>query len=105
LKAPRILLIVVFICLFLSLAATLASYNFYYADLRIVDASRVYRGWPLYWVVESWSWWSPPEYAHFFRFEPVNFVIDIGFWAVVFQLPSAILLLLRKPKNIVMMSP
>jgi len=89
--------------MFLSLAATLASYNFSYADPRIVDASFVYRGWPLHWVVESWSWWSPPEYPHSFHFEPLNFLVDIVFWAVVFQLPTVTLLLLKgSPKKTIL---
>jgi hypothetical protein len=99
LTAKSFQLIVVFLCLVLSLVATLASYNLYYTDSRIVDASLVYRGWPLYWVVELWSWWSPPQYPHTFQFQPLNFLIDIVFWAVVFQLPSATLLLLKEAKK------
>jgi len=100
LKSQRLLLMVVFVFMFLSLAATLASYNFSYADPRIVDASFVYRGWPLHWVVESWSWWSPPEHPHSFHFEPLNFLVDNVFWAVVFQLPTVTLLLLKgSPKK------
>ena len=94
-KAPRFLLIIILVCLVLSLAATLATYYIYYLASDVIDAAFLYRGWPLHWIVESWSWWSPYEYPHIFHLQPVNLLIDIVFWAVVFQLPSTTLLLLK----------
>jgi len=98
LKAQRLLPLFIIICVVLSLAITLASYYFYYEDLRIFDASFRYRGWPLYWMVESWSTWGRSPQYHIFQFQPLNFLIDNIFWAVVFQLPSTTMLLLRKHK-------
>mgnify|MGYP007084779835 CR=1 FL=1 len=99
LKAQRFLLIVTLVCLVISLASTLATYRIYYSDPHIVDAAFVYRGWPLHWIVESWSWWSPYKYPHAFHLQPVNLLIDIVFWAVVFQIPSATLLLLKESRK------
>ena len=98
-KVSRILLIVVLVCFLLSLAATLATYNIYYSDPYIVDAAFVYRGWPFHWIIESWSWWSPHGYPHTLQLQPLNLLIDIVFWAVVFQLPSTTLLLLKGSKK------
>lgn len=83
------------------MVATLVSYNFYYIDPHIVDVARLYRGWPLYWVIESWPVRAPPPYAVFtsLYFQPLNFLIDIVFWAVVFQLPSVATLLLKQVKE------
>ena len=90
---------VILVCFLLSLAVTLATYNIYYLDPHIVDAAFVYRGWPLYWTVESWSYWGNPPYPHTFQLQPLNLLIDIVFWAVVFQLPSTTLLLLKGSKK------
>lgn len=100
-KAHRLLVLVTFVCVILSLTATLVSYNFYYTDPHVVDAAHLYRGWPICWIIESWPVWNPPTYAifHSFYFQPINFLIDIVFWAVVFQLPSVILLLLKGVKE------
>jgi len=53
-------------------------------------------------MIESWPVWNPPPLyamAHCFYFQPLNFLIDIVFWAVVFQLPSVTLLLLKENKK------
>jgi hypothetical protein len=87
------------ISLVLSLAATLASYNVYYSDPRIVDASFVYRGWPFSWIFESWSYWShPPRYACLFQ--PLNFVIDFIFYAAIFQIPMLLCLTFRQASTL-----
>lgn len=101
-KIQTLLLISITASLVLSLVATLASYNIIsHSDPRILDASRVYRGWPLHWVIESWSFWSPPPYPHYFTFQPVNFLIDFVFYAIVFQIPMQLYLYskeVRKPQ-------
>jgi hypothetical protein len=98
LKTRTMLFAVVLICLAFSLAATLASYYFYTMPF-IVDATFVYRGWPFCWLVESWSGWSPPERPHIFQFQPLNFLIDVAFWAVVFQLPTLIFLIEQRNRK------
>jgi hypothetical protein len=97
-KTGVFLLIAVPLCLAFSLVTTLASYYVYYNVPNIYDAAITYRGWPLCWVVESVSYWSPPPYRSFFQFQPVNFSLDFVFWAVAFQLPSIIIILVKKPK-------
>jgi len=82
----------------ISLATTLASYYHCYKDPHILDASFTYRGWPLYWLIESISFWSPPPYPVTLEFKPTNFFIDFIFYAIVFQLPSIILILIREAK-------
>lgn len=95
-KISRTLVTIALLFLFLSLAVTLASYNFSYIEPNTVDATFVYRGWPLYWMIESWSYWSPPPYPHTFDFQLLNFLVDLVFWLVVFTVPSATLLLFKK---------
>ena len=99
LEVRRSTIIVVLVCLVLSLAVTLTSYNFSYMKPDIVDAAFVYRGWPLCWMIESWSYWSPPPYPHTFDFQPVNFLLDFVFWAVVFSTPIAVVLLKKAVKT------
>jgi len=96
-KTEVLLLIVISSCLAISLVTTLVSYYVYYNVPNILDAAIIYRGWPLSWVVESVSYWSPPPYQSVFQFQPINFSLDFVFWTVVFQLPSIIVILLRKP--------
>ncbi len=97
-KLQRFLLIAIFLCVFLSLAATLISYNFRYSPL-IYDVHRVYAGWPLYWIVAETSLWGEPPYSPTYHFQPVNFLVDIVFWTLVFQLPSVTLLLLKEARK------
>lgn len=78
----------------------MASYNVIYEEQNIVDAAFVYRGWPLYWAVESWSYWSPPPYPYRTSFQLVNFLIDSVFYAVVTQIPIQLIALLRRSKKI-----
>jgi len=53
-------------------------------------------------MIESWPVSNPPPLyliGSIFYFQPLNFLIDIVFWAVVFQLPSVTLLLLKENKK------
>jgi hypothetical protein len=84
----------------LSLVATLASYNVVsYPDQIILDAGWVHRGWPLYWMIESWSFWSPSPYTPHFTFQPVNFLIDFIFYAIIFQIPMQIYMYSREARR------
>jgi hypothetical protein len=83
----------------LSLVVSLASYYFYCAEPWIVDAAFLYRGWPLYWVIESWGYWGPPPYSHTFNLNAVNFLTDFAFWAFVFQVPMQCCCYLAKAKK------
>jgi hypothetical protein len=85
-KTRFLLLISITVSLFLSLAATLASY-FYFTEPFIVDARILYRGWPLHWMTESWSGWSLPPYPRHVTFQLLNFFIDFVFYAIMFQVP------------------
>jgi len=90
-KIQTLLLISITASFVLSLVATLASYNIINpSDPRILDVGWLYRGWPLHWMIESWSFWSPPPYPHRFTFQPVNFLVDFIFYAIVFQIPMQI---------------
>jgi len=85
-----------------SLAATLASYFFHYVEQNIVDTKILYRGWPLYWMMESiplWDYWPHASRAIWRYFQPLNFLIDTVFWLILFQLPSALYMYLGKAKK------
>jgi hypothetical protein len=43
----------VFLCVVFSLVAVVLTWFFSYAEPHVVDAAFVYRGWPLFWFVES----------------------------------------------------
>jgi hypothetical protein len=93
LTIQKTLLIIALSCLTFSLTATLGTYNFYYSPAT-VDVKFVYRGFPVCWVVESWSFWTmPPTYS--LGFVSLNFLIDMFFWTVVFQLPFTFLFLAK----------
>jgi hypothetical protein len=93
LTAQKIVLIIALSCLTFSLTATLGTYNFYYSP-DTLDVKFVYRGFPLYWILESWSFWTmPPTYS--LNFVSLNFLIDTLFWALVFQLPYTVLFLAK----------
>jgi hypothetical protein len=96
-KTQTIWLISITASFALSLVITLATYNVitYPTDI-ILDAGWVHRGWPLYWMIESWSFWSPPLYPHHFTFQPMNFLVDIIFYTIVFQIPILIYMLSRR---------
>jgi len=99
-KIQTILLVSIAASFVLSLVATLASYYIISPSApRILDAALVYRGWPLHWILESWSYWSPPPYPHHFTFQPVNFLIDFAFYAVVFQVPMQLFLYLKEARK------
>jgi hypothetical protein len=90
-KTQTLTLIAITTSLALSLIATLATY--YVAspsDLIILHGGRTDRGWPLSWTTEDWSFWSPPPYPHYFTFHPMNFLIDLIFYAIIFQIPMQI---------------
>jgi hypothetical protein len=91
----RLLVLSVLVSVFFSLVVTFASY-FFYTQPFIVDASFVYRGWPLSWMTESWAKWNPPQYPYHVSFQPVNFLIDLVFYAVLLQIPMQLYLLSRK---------
>ena len=96
-KIQTLLLISVTASFVLSLVATLASYNVVSpSDLIIVGGGSVYRGWPLYWMIESWSFWGRPLYPHYFTFQPVNFLVDFIFYAIAFQIPMLIYIYSKK---------
>jgi hypothetical protein len=84
----------------LSLIVTLLSYYIVSpSDPRILDAAWVNRGWPLYWMDESWSYWSLPPYPHHFVFQTVNFLMDFAFYAIVFQVPTQLYLYLKEARK------
>jgi len=88
-KTQTLILISISTSLSLSLLATLATYNIISrSDPRMLDAGWINRGWPLCWMIESWSFWSPPPYASHFTFEPANFLVDFIFYAIIFQIPT-----------------
>jgi hypothetical protein len=101
-RIQTLLLVSITTSFILSLIATLASYNIANpSDPRILDAAWINRGWPLCWMIESWSGWSPPPYIHHFTLEPVNFIIDLVFYAIVLQAPMQLYMYsteARKPK-------
>jgi len=99
LKAHKFLLISIIACFVLSLILTLASYNVSYEEPNIVDAAFVYRGWPLYWTIESWSYWSPPPYPHRISFQPVNFLLDTVFYTIMFQMPFQLYLYSKETRR------
>jgi len=91
----RLLVLSVLASVFISLIATSASY-FCYTQPFTVDASFVYRGWPLSWMTESWALWNPPQYPYHVSYQPVNFLIDLVFYAVLLQIPMQLYLRSRK---------
>jgi hypothetical protein len=97
-KAQMLLLISITVSLVLSLVTTVASY-FYYTEPFVVDARILYKGWPLHWLTESWSYWRPPPYPHRISFQPVNFLIDFVFYAIIFQVPMQLYLYLKKARR------
>ncbi len=100
-KTQTLLLISVTASFVLSLVATLASYYVIsYPDLIIVGGGWLYRGWPLHWMIESWSFWGRPLYHHYFTFQPVNFLVDFVFYAIVFLLPMLIYLYSKKVRKL-----
>jgi hypothetical protein len=100
-KIQTLLLISITASFVLSLVATLASYNVVsQPDSRILDAGWAYRGWPLHWMKESWSFWSPPPYTPHFAFQPVNFLVDFIFYAIVFQIPMLIYIYSKKARKL-----
>jgi hypothetical protein len=99
-KTQTLILISITTSLALSLLATLATYNVIsYPDLIIVGGGWVHRGWPLHWIIESWSLWSPPPYQHYFTFHPMNFLIDLIFYAIIFQIPILIYMHSRETRK------
>jgi hypothetical protein len=90
-KTQTLILISITASLVLSIVITLATYNVisYPTDI-ILDAAWNHRGWPLYWMIESWSFWSPPPYPHHFTFQPMNFLVDIIFYTIISQIPIQI---------------
>ena len=100
-KIQTLLLISITASFVLSLVAALASYNVVSpSDLIIVGGGLVYRGWPLYWMIESWSFWGRPLYLHYFTFQPVNFLVDCVFYAIVFQIPMLIYMYSKKARKL-----
>jgi hypothetical protein len=97
-KTRFLLLISITTSFVLSLVVTLVSY-FYSTEPFIVDARILYRGWPLYWMTESWSYWSPPPYPHRISFQPVNFLIDFVFYAIIFQIPMQLYLYSKEARK------
>jgi hypothetical protein len=97
-KTQTLLLLSITVTLVLSLVATLASY-FYCTEPFIVDARILYRGWPLYWMTESWSYWSPPPYPHRISFQPVNFLLDTVFYTIMFQMPFQLYLCSKETRR------
>jgi hypothetical protein len=97
-KTQMLLLSSITLTLVLSLIATLTSY-FYYTEPLILDARILYRGWPLYWMTESWSYWSPPPYPHRISFQPVNFLLDSVFYAIMFQIPFQLYLYSKETRR------
>jgi hypothetical protein len=87
LNTRRFLLASIIACFALSLILTLASYNVIHEEHNIVDAAFVYRGRPLYWAIESWSYWIVPPYPHHVTFQLLNFFADFVFYAIMFQVP------------------
>jgi len=89
-KTQTLWLITITTSVALSLVATLATYNVisYPTDI-IIGAALKYRGWPLHWMIESWAFWGPPTHLHS-TFQPVNFLIDFIFYAIIFQIPTQI---------------
>jgi len=90
-RAQMLLLIGITVFLVLSLIVTFASY-FYYVKPFTVDAEFIYRGWPLCWIIESWSYWSQPPYPYHISFQPMNFLADFIFYAIIFQVPMQLYL-------------
>ena len=82
----------------MSCITTFTSY-FYYTKPLTLDAEFVYRGWPLCWMTESWSYWTGPPYPHQVSFQLTNFIIDFVFYAIVFQVPSQLYLYSRESEN------
>jgi len=91
----RFLLLSVLASASISFIVTLASY-FYYTQPLTVDASFVYRGWPLCWMTESWALWNPPPYPYHVSFQPLNFLIDLVLYAVLLQIPLQLYLRSRE---------
>jgi len=99
-KTKTLILTAITTSLALSLLTTLATYNVIsHSDQRILDAAWIDRGWPLYWMKESWSYWSPPPYTIHFTFEPANFLIDFIFYAITFQIPMQIYIYLKEARK------
>jgi len=96
--SARLLLISVAIFTVLSCITTLASY-FYYTKPFTLDAEFVYRGWPLCWMTEPWSYWTGPPYPHQVSFQTTNFMIDFVFYAIAFQIPSQLYLYSREVRK------
>jgi hypothetical protein len=93
----RFLLASVLVSTVLSWIVTFASY-LYYTKPFTVDAEFIYRGWPLCWMTESWSYWSQPPYYHV-SFQLVNILIDFVFYAVVFQIPMQLYVYSREVRK------
>jgi hypothetical protein len=91
----RLILSSVLVSASISLILTFASY-FCYIQPFTVDASFLYRGWPLYWMTESWTLWNPPPEPYRVSFQPVNFLIDLMFYAVLIQIPMQLYLRSRR---------
>lgn len=103
-KTRFLLLISIIVSLLVSLAAALASY-FYFSEPFIVDARIIYRGWPLHWMTESWSGWSPPPYTRHVTFQLLNFFIDFVFYAIMFQVPMQAYVHSKEARKIQALAP
>lgn len=97
-KAKMLLLIDITAFLVLSLIVTFASY-FYYVKPFTVDVEFTYRGWPLCWMIESWSFWSQPPYSHHVSFQLLNFLADFIFYAIIFQVPMQLYLYSKEARR------
>ena len=98
-KTQTLWLITITTSIALSLVATLATYNVtsYPTDI-IIGAALMYRGWPLHWMIESWTFWGPPTHLHS-TFQPVNFLVDLIFYAIIFQIPMQIYMHLKEARK------
>jgi len=94
----RLQLLSILACASISLIVTFTSY-FYYTQPLTVDASFVYRGWPLSWMSESWALWNPPPYPYHVSFQPASFLIDLGFYAALLLIPTQLYLYSRKERT------
>jgi hypothetical protein len=47
-------------------------------------------------MTESWAQWNPPPYPYHVSYQPVNFLIDLAFYAVLLQIPMQLYLRSRK---------
>jgi hypothetical protein len=100
-KTQALLLISITASFVLSLVATFASYNVISSpnEIKTPETGWVYRGWPLYWMIDSWFVWGLSPYLHHFTFQPVNFLVDFVFYAIVFLIPMLIYMYSREARK------